>query len=80
MKPLNEKILSLIILFIACMLGIIISFLCIALSLDVLVWMLTGSFDLTKAGILKTIHIGCVIGAFTGAIFVIARLLKLKGF
>lgn len=80
MKASNEKILSLIILFIACMLGVIISFLCIVLSVDVLVWMLTGSFDLTKADILKTINIGCVIGAFAGAVFVIARLLKLKGF
>ncbi|WP_313700253.1 hypothetical protein [Pantoea sp.] len=80
MKPFNEKILSLIILFIVCMLGVIISFLCIAFSLDVLVWILTGSFDLKKADILKTLNIGCVIGAFTGAVFVIARLLKLKGF
>nr|WP_085838597.1 hypothetical protein [Klebsiella pneumoniae] len=41
---------------------------------------LTGTFDLTKADILKTIKIGCVIGTFTGAVFVIARLFKLKGF
>lgn len=80
MKFLNEKILNLQILFIACMLGIVVSFLCIALSIDVLVWMLTGSFDLTKADIFKVIKIGCVIGAFTGAVFVIARLFKLKGF
>jgi len=80
MKPFNEKTLSLIILFIVCMLGVIISFLCIALSIDVLVWMLTGSFDLKKVNILKTINIGCVIGAFTGAVFVVARLLKLKRF
>ncbi|WP_241650136.1 hypothetical protein [Rosenbergiella collisarenosi] len=76
----NEKILSLLILYVACMLGIIISFLCIALSVDILVWMLTGTFDLTKGGIIKIITIGCGIGAFTGAVFVIARLLKLKGF
>lgn len=80
MKPFNEKILNLLILFIACMLGIVVSFLCIALSIDVLVWILTGSFDLTKADILKIIKIGCVIGTFTGAVFVIARLFKLKGF
>ncbi|MFM2743823.1 hypothetical protein B6I74_06735 [Klebsiella variicola] len=80
MKSSNEKILNLLILFIACILGIIASFLCITLSLDVLVWMLTGSFDLAKADILKTIKIGCVIGTFTGAFFVIARLFKLKGF
>ena len=42
--------------------------------------MLTGSFDLKKVNILKTINIGCVIGAFTGVVFVVARLLKLKGF
>lgn len=80
MKPFKEQILNLLILFIACMLGIVISFLCIALSIDVLVWVLTGSFDLTKGDILKTIKIGCVIGTFTGAVFVIARLFKLKGF
>lgn len=80
MKPFNEKILNLLILFIACMLGIVVSFLCIALSIDVLVWMLTGSFDLTKADILKIIKIGCMIGTFTGVVFVIARLFKLKGF
>ncbi|WP_202303614.1 hypothetical protein [Dryocola clanedunensis] len=80
MKPFNERVSSLLILFIACTLGVVISFLCIALSIDVLVWMLTGSFDLTKADILKTIKIACVIGSFTGAIFVIARLFKLKGF
>lgn len=80
MKPFNEKILSLFILFVVCMLGVIISFLSIALSVDFLAWMLTGSFDLKKADILKTINIGCAIGAFTGAVFVVARLLKLKGF
>ncbi|EUC85379.1 hypothetical protein HMPREF1570_1069 [Klebsiella oxytoca KA-2] len=42
--------------------------------------MLTGTFDLKKADILKTIKIGCVIGIFTGAVFIIARLFKLKGF
>ena len=66
MKYFNEKILKLLILFIGSILGIVVSFLCIALSIDVLVWMLTGSFDLTKAGILKIIKIGCVIGTFTG--------------
>ena len=80
MKSFNEKILNLLILFIACILGIIVSFLCIILSIDVLVWMLTGTFDLKKADILKTIKIGCVIGTFTSAFFVIARLFKLKGF
>ncbi|STU13509.1 Uncharacterised protein [Klebsiella pneumoniae] len=80
MKSFHEKILNLLILFIACILGVIVSFLCITLSIDVLVWMLTGTFDLTKADILKTIKIGCVIGTFTGAVFVIARLFKLKGF
>ena len=80
MKTFNEKILSLLILFIACTLGIIVSSLCIALFVDVFVWMLTGSFDFTKTDILKTIKIGCVIGAFTGTVFVIARLSKLKGF
>lgn len=80
MKPSNEKILSMAILFIACILGVIISCLCIALSVEVLVWLLTGSFALTKADILKVINIGCVIGAFTGVVFVIARLFKLKGF
>ena len=80
MKSASEKILNLLILFIACILGIITSFLCITLSIDVLVWILTGSFDLAKADILKTIKIGCVIGTFTGAVFFIARLFKLKGF
>ncbi|KAF6661694.1 hypothetical protein CKF42_20240 [Pantoea sp. ARC270] len=80
MKIFNEKILNLLILFIGCMLGIVVSFLCIALSIDILVWMLTGSFDLTKADILKIIKIGFVIGTFTGVVFVIARLFKLKGF
>lgn len=80
MKSLNEKMLNLIILFIACILGVVISFLCIAFSINVLVWILTGSFDLTKQDLCKTINIGCAIGAFTGAVFVIARLLKLKGF
>ena len=69
MKSSSEKILNLLILFIACILGIITSFLCITLSIDVLVWILTGSFDLAKADILKTIKIGCVIGTFTGAVF-----------
>jgi len=80
MKIFNEKILNLLILFIGCMLGIVVSFLCISLSIDILVWMLTGSFDLTKADILKIIKIGFVIGTFTGVVFVIARLFKLKGF
>ncbi len=40
MKSFHEKILNLLILFIACILGIIVSFLCITLSIDVLVWML----------------------------------------
>ncbi|WP_034914282.1 hypothetical protein [Erwinia sp. 9145] len=80
MKIFDEEILNLLILFIGCMLGIVVSFLCIALSIDILVWMLTGAFDLTKADVLKTIKIGFVIGTFTGAVFVIARLFKLKGF
>lgn len=80
MKPFKRTIINSLILFFACMLGIIVSFLCIALSIDVLVWGLTGKFDLTKAEILKVTKIGCVIGAFTGAVFVIARQLKLKGF
>ncbi|EUC85310.1 putative lipoprotein [Klebsiella oxytoca KA-2] len=37
MKSFNEKILNLLILFIACILGGIVSFLCITLSIDVLV-------------------------------------------
>ncbi|WP_307743807.1 hypothetical protein [uncultured Pantoea sp.] len=80
MKPFNEEILSLVILFIVCILGVIISFLCIALPVDVLVWILTGSFDLKKADILKTINIGCVVAAFTGAVFVFTMLFRLKGF
>lgn len=76
----NGKFLNLLILFISCMLGIIVSFLVISLSIDFLVWILTGSFDLTTSDIFKTIKIGCVIGAFTGAVFVIARFFKLKGF
>lgn len=80
MKSFNENISNLLILFFSCILGITVSFLCIAFSIDVLVWILTGSFNLTKTYILKTIKIGCVIGTFTGMIFVIARLFKLKGF
>ncbi|ADO50259.1 hypothetical protein Entcl_4025 [[Enterobacter] lignolyticus SCF1] len=80
MKLPNEKMLSLLIIFIVCVLGIIISFLSIALAIDVIIWLLTGSFDLTKLDILKTIKIGCIIGSFTGFVFVIARLLRLKGF
>lgn len=80
MKSLNEKLLNLLILFLACMLGIVVSFLCIVFSIDILVWVLTGTFDLTKTNVLKTVKIGCVIGIFTGVVFVIARLFKLKGF
>ncbi|MNC05698.1 hypothetical protein D3C75_531890 [compost metagenome] len=80
MKILNEKVLGLLIIFIICTLGIVISFLCIALAIDILVWLLTGSFDLTKAEIFKVIKIGCIIGGSTGFVFVIAKLLRLKGF
>lgn len=80
MKLFNEKILNLLILFAACMLGVTVSFLCIALSIDILIWMLTGSFDLIKSDIMKIINVGCVIGTFTGLVFVISRLFKLKGF
>ena len=80
MKYINEKALNLLMLFIVCVMGITIKVLCIALSVDILVWILTGSFDLTKIEILKIIKIGCAIGSFTGAIFVIANLLKLRGF
>ncbi|WJT03144.1 hypothetical protein OCT50_21710 [Leclercia adecarboxylata] len=80
MKYINEKALNLLMLFIVCVMGITITFLCIALSVDILVWILTGSFDLTKIEILKIIKIDCAIGSFTGAIFVIANLLKLRGF
>ncbi|MGD8106430.1 hypothetical protein ACQE32_07140 [Pantoea sp. FN0302] len=80
MKPFNEKISNLLILFVACILGVTVNSLCIALSTDVLVLILTGSFDLKKAGIFKTIKNGCVIGTFTGVVFVIARLFKLKRF
>lgn len=52
MKSLNEKLLNLLILFLACMLGIVVSFLCIVLSIDILVWVLTGTFDLTKINVL----------------------------
>jgi len=80
MKLLNKKIPGLLIIFIICMLGIVISFLSIALAIDVLIWLLTGSFDLTKPDILKIIKIGFIIGGFTGFVFVIARILRLKGF
>lgn len=80
MKLFNEKILNLLIIFVACILGITVSFLCIALAIDILIWMLTGSFDLIKADIMKIIKVGCVIGTFTGLVFVISRLFKLKGF
>lgn len=80
MKLPNQNISNLLIIFVACMLGITFSFLSIALSIDALIWMLTGSFDLKKSDIFKTIKIGCVIGSFTGVVFVIARLFKLKGF
>lgn len=80
MKHLNEKTLSLLIIFIVCMLGIVISFLSIALAVDILIWLLAGSFDLTKQDILKIIKIGCIVGSFTGFVFVMARLLRLKGF
>ena len=80
MKIINDKSLSLLIIFIVCVLGIVASFLTISLAIDVLVWLLTGSFDLTKPDILKIIKIGCIIGSFTGCVFVIARILRLKGF
>ena len=80
MEYFNGKMSNLLILFFGSILGIICSFLCIALLVDVLVWMLTGSFDLKKGDVIKIIKIGCVIGAFTGAVFVTARLCKLKGF
>jgi len=80
MKLINEKIISLLIIFGICTLGIVISFLSIALAIDFIVWLLTGSFDLTKAEIFKIIKIGCIIGGSTGLVFVIARLLRLKGF
>lgn len=80
MKPYYGKILSLLILFIACMGGVIISFLCIAIFFDTLVWVLTGSFNLTMTDLVKTTKIGCAIGAFAGAVIVIARMFKLKGF
>jgi hypothetical protein len=73
MKYINDKILNLFTLFIVCN-GITFTFLCIALSVDILVWILTGSFDLTKIEILKIIKIGGAIGSFTGTIFVIANL------
>ncbi len=71
MKYINEKALNLLMLFIVCVMGITITFLCIALSVDILVWILTGSFDLTKIEILKIIKIGCAIGSFTGAILLL---------
>lgn len=80
MQYFNGKISTLLILFFGCILGITFTFLCIALLVDFLVWMLTGSFDFKKGDVIKIIKIGCVIGAFTGAVFVTAKLLKLKVF
>lgn len=80
MKPNYKKTLGLLVLFIACMVGVIISFLCIAIFFEALVWMLTGAFNLAMTDLVKTTKIGCVIGAFTGVVFVIARQFKLKGF
>ncbi|AKM47087.1 hypothetical protein GBFDFA_13455 [Edwardsiella anguillarum] len=80
MKTLNEKVFSLLIIFFICTLGIVISFLSIALVIDILIWLLTGTFDLTKTEMFKVIRIGCIVGGFTGFVFVIARLLRLKGF
>lgn len=80
MKRLNKEKVSLLIIFIVCLLGSVISFLSIALAIDILIWLLTGSFDLTKPDIFKIIKIGCIIGSFTGFVFVIARILRLKGF
>lgn len=80
MKLFNGKMSKLLVLFFGCMLGIIFTFLSIALLVDVLVWMLTGSFDFKNGDLIKIIKIGCVIGTFTGAVFVTARLCKLKGF
>lgn len=80
MKLFNEKVLNLLIIFIICTLGIVISFLSIALAVDVLVWLLTGAFELTKDEIFKIIKIGCIIGGSTGVVFVMAKLLRLKGF
>lgn len=80
MKHFYGKMSKLLILFFGCILGIIFTFLSIALLVDVLVWMLTGAFDFKKGDLIKIIKIGCVIGTFTGAVFVTARLCKLKGF
>jgi len=78
MKPHNIEILNLLIIFIACILGVIISFLCITLAIDALVWLLTGNFELTREDIFKSIRSGCIIGSLTGSVFVTAKLLKLK--
>lgn len=80
MKSLNGKTLDIIITFTTCVVGIIITFLCIALVFHILVWLLMGSFDLTKKKIFEIIRIGCIIGSFTGVVFITARLLKIKGF
>ncbi|EAA7987815.1 hypothetical protein CJ745_21340 [Salmonella enterica subsp. enterica] len=79
MKLFNEKVLNLLIIFIVCT-RIVISFLSIALAVDVLVWLLTGAFELTKDEIFKIIKIGCIIGGSTSVVFVMAKLLRLKGF
>lgn len=76
----NEKMLNLLILFFACIFGIVITFMSSALAIDIIVWLLTGTFDLTKEDIFKTTKMGFIMGSLTGTVFVIARLLKLKGF
>ncbi|ELH8610245.1 TPA: hypothetical protein ACG0DR_002951 [Enterobacter asburiae] len=76
----TRKITELLILFIGCFLGVIICFLFIALIFDILIWLLTGKLDLTKDELFRVTKIGCMIGCFTGSVFVISRILKLKGF
>jgi hypothetical protein len=80
MKPCRARIINLVILFAACTLGMMVSFLAITVCIDVLVWLLTGTFDLTKADIFNAIKIGCVMGIITGVVFAVARLRQLKGF